>query len=122
MNSPIHNQIGAVFVPVSDIQRAAAWYGRLLGVPTGSPSHGGTIHDIAMSGGIRLILDANKPVQNSAQPLFFLWTSDISAARQFLQECEIPIDREIEDIGSVSTLTFHDLDHNLLMVCQSNVR
>jgi hypothetical protein len=121
VSSPIHNKIGAVFVPVTDLQRAITWYSWLLGVPMGTTSHEGTIHDIAMGGEIRLILDANKPVKNSSQPLFFLWTADVHATREFLREREIPIDREIENIGSVSTLTFHDPDNNLLMVCQSNL-
>ncbi len=118
MNSPIQNRIGAVFVPVSDMQRAIRWYSTLLGVPAADPSHGGTIYDVPMAGEVNLILDANRPVQNSSQPLLFFWTEDIHAARRFLEEQSVRLAGEIEDIGSVLVLTFTDPDGNLLMVCQ----
>src|SRR5436309_1910443 len=61
MESPIENRIGQVFVPVSDMGRAVAWYSRLLGLPAGAPSHGGGIYDVPMAGETRLALDATKP-------------------------------------------------------------
>lgn len=121
MNHLIQNRIGAVFVPVSDMARAAAWYSRLLDLPVGSTSHEGAIYDVPMAGDVALILDANKPVTNSSQPLCFFWTENIRAAYNFLQANDVTILSQIEDIGSVSTLTFQDPDGNLLMVCQRNV-
>ena len=50
MESPIEARIGQVFVPVTDLPRAIAWYSRLFGLPVGAPSHGGTIYDLPMSG------------------------------------------------------------------------
>jgi predicted enzyme related to lactoylglutathione lyase len=120
MDSPIENRIGAVFVPVSDMPRAVEWYSRLLGTPTGESTHGGRIFDVPMQG-TGLILDAHRPVANSSQPLFFLWTQDIDATRRFLLANGVEVIGGVEHVGSVSTLRFKDLDGNLLMVCQRNL-
>lgn len=120
MASPIHNRIGCVFIPVSDVARARAWYAQLLGVTLADASHAGKIVDVPLAGETQLILDGHKPVVNSSQPLFFFWTDDIQATFRFLQHLAIEIVTPIEDIGSVTTLVFRDLDQNLLMVCQRN--
>lgn len=120
MSSPVQNQIGAVFIPVSDMQRAIAWYSALLGLPQTETSHEGKIYNLPMRGDTALMLDAHKPVSNSSQPLCFFWTDDILATYDFLKQQEIePLDVP-EDIGSVTTLTFKDPDGNLLMACQRN--
>ena len=120
MGSPVDNRIGTVFVPVSDMDRAVEWYDELFDLPSGEPTHGGTIYDVEMAGDAGLLLDANRPVENSSQPLCFFPTDDLAAAYQFLREREIPIVHEPEDIGSVSILTFEDPDGNRLMVCERN--
>ena len=48
--SPIQNWIGNVFIPVSDMQRAVAWYSRLFGLEQGQTSHEGGISDVPMAG------------------------------------------------------------------------
>jgi len=118
MSSPITNKIGAVFIPVSDMPSAIAWYSQLLGLPPQATSHAGRIYDLPMQGEVGLILDSHQPVRNSAQPLCFFWTADIGATAQFLVAHGVAIVRPVEDIGSVATLTFQDPDGNLLMVCQ----
>lgn len=120
MDSPIQNRIGMVFVPVSDMPRAIAWYSRLLGLPIGQPSHDDNIYTLPMSGETGLILDSHRPVANSSQPLCFFWTDDIRSTAAFLESLSVEIVGAIEDIGSVSMLTFRDLDGNLLMACQMN--
>jgi predicted enzyme related to lactoylglutathione lyase len=121
MESPIENRIGQVFVPVSDMGRAVAWYSRLLGLPAGAPSHGGGIYDVPMAGETRLALDATKrEVTNSSQPLLFFWTRDIQAAHGLLRELGADIVAGPENVGSVTFLVFRDPDRNLLMVCQRN--
>jgi hypothetical protein len=40
-SSPIHNRNGAVFVHVTEMRRAIAWYSALLGVPQSASSHEG---------------------------------------------------------------------------------
>ncbi len=120
MHSPIQNKIGAVFVPVSDMARSVDWYSVLLGVEIGETSHDGGIYDVPMQGEVALILDANRPVQTSSQPLFFLWTEDIRAAHAFLVDYGVTLESEVEDVGSVSFLRFHDPDGNPLLICQRN--
>lgn len=118
MTSPIENRIGNVFVPVSDMNRAIAWYSDLFGLPQGETSHQGTIYDVPMSGETGLILDANVPVRTSSQPLCFFWTEDLWAAESFLRQRNIEISSRITNIGSLSFLVLRDPDGNLLMVCQ----
>jgi predicted enzyme related to lactoylglutathione lyase len=117
--SPIQNRIGNVFVPVSDMPRAMAWYGALFGVDLGQPTHGGGICDVPMAGDTGLILDANRPVtSHSAQPLCFFWADDIAAALAHLRGLGAEITSDVTDIGSVAFLAFRDPDGNPLMVCQ----
>jgi predicted enzyme related to lactoylglutathione lyase len=120
MSSPIQNKIGMVFVPVSDMDRTIAWYNRLLGLPAGNTSHEGKIYDVPMQGETALILDGNKPVHNSAQPLLFFWTDDLPATLRHLREMNVEITSDARDIGSVTFITFKDLDGNALMVCKRN--
>lgn len=119
-SSPIENRIGCVFIPVSDMGRAIEWYSQLLGQPVKTTSHEGRIYDLPMNGDVGLILDGHRPVTSSSQPICFFWTGDIHQTRTFLAENSVEIVKEIEDVGSVSTLTFKDPDGNLLMVCQRN--
>lgn len=117
--SPIRNQIGNVFVPVSDMPRSIAWYSELFGLDIGEPSHGGTICEVPMQGETGLILDANKPVtERSVQPLCFFWTDDMAAALDHLRMMGVEITSDITDIGSVAFLAFRDPDDNPLMICQ----
>ncbi len=120
MQSPIQNRVGMLFIPVSDMARAIAWYSQLLGLPTGQTTHAEKIYNLPMQGDTGIILDAHKAVTNSSQPLCFFWTDDIRATYDFLNSLHVDIVSAIEYIGSVSTLTFRDPDHNLLMVCQAN--
>jgi predicted enzyme related to lactoylglutathione lyase len=120
VSHPIHNQIGAVFIPVSDMERSIAWYSCLFDLPLHDTSHEGRIYDVPMQG-TRLILDSHKPVdQNSVQPLCLFWTDDIATAYEYLEQNGVPILSSVQDIGSVSFLLFEDPDHNRLMICQKN--
>ncbi len=101
---------------------AIIWYSRIVGLPVDRTSHDGTIYDVPMQGETCLALDTNKqPITNSSQPLCFFWTADIHTARGFLLANDVELRGEVQDIGSVSFLTFKDPDNNLLMVCQRNV-
>jgi len=124
MTSPIENCIGCVFIPVSDMPRAIAWYSQLFGLPVQTAvhatSHEGHIYELPMQGAVSLLLDRHKPVCNSSQPLCFFWTADLSRAYTFLLENDIEVVAAPEAIGSVTTLICKDPDHNLLMICQRN--
>lgn len=119
--SPIQNRIGNVFVPVSDMARAIAWYTRLFGLEPGETSHEGGIYDVPMAGETGLILDANRPVtERSVQPLCFFWKEDMAATLKHLRALNAEITSDVTDIGSVSFVTFRDLDGNPLMVRERN--
>ena len=120
MQSPIENRIGNVFVPVSDMDAAVDWYTSLFALPRDGTSHEDTIYDVPMDGDTNLTLDANKPVENSSQPLCYFWTDDVEATHAFLEERGDPITMGPMDVGSVVFLTFEDPDGNLLMVCEPN--
>ena len=118
MPSPIRNEVGMVFVPVSDMRRAVEFYGRLLDLPPAESSHEGRIHSLGMRGDVDVLLDAHAPVTNSSQPLVAFWSDDVRAARAQVLAAGVPIERDVEDIGSMFTLAFRDPDGNLLMVCE----
>ncbi|WP_435155131.1 VOC family protein [Haladaptatus sp. DFWS20] len=119
-STTIENRIGSVFVPVSDMQRAIEWYSVLFDLPADESSHDGTIYNVEMAGDVNLTLDSNRPVENSSQPLCYFWTDDIEETHDFLIEGDISIVMEPENIGSVTFVTFEDLDGNRLMACQAN--
>ena len=119
MTSSVRNEVGLLFVPVSDMQRAIDFYTRLFDLPPTECSHENRIHGLEMrGGGPAVLLDAHGPVRNSSQPLAAFWSDDIHATREFLRAAEAPIERDIEDIGSMFTLAFRDPDANLLMACE----
>jgi predicted enzyme related to lactoylglutathione lyase len=120
MPSFIQRRVGMIFIPVSDMPRAIRWYSALFGLPHGETSHEDKIYDVPMEGETGVILDAHRPVQNSSQPLCFFWTADIAASHEHLRALGVEMLGAVEDIGSVQTLTFRDLDGNLLMLCQRN--
>jgi predicted enzyme related to lactoylglutathione lyase len=119
VSSPIQRVVGQVFIPVRNMQHAAAWYARLLGLPPAMASHRGTILDLPVDEGPRLALDANRPdFTTDAPPRFFWWTDDMAATLEHLRRMGARITSEVEDIGSVVVVQFDDPDGNPLMVCQ----
>lgn len=121
VRSPLTNHIGQVFIPVRDMAAAAAWYGALLGVDPGTPSHEQTICDLPAAGDVGLALDANRPdFVADGPPRFFWWVEDLPAVRAHLEALDVEVQGEIQDIGSVSFLQFRDPDGNLLMACARN--
>lgn len=117
MTNPIRREVGQVFIPVTDVVRAAQWYARLLGTDVGEPTHDSTIVDIPMQAGPGLALDANAPFTPDGPPRFFWWADDLDAVVTHLRELGIELASGIVDIGSVAFVQFRDPDQNLLMVC-----
>lgn len=119
MTSPIQRVVGQVLIPVRDMSSAVEWYAELLGFEPGEATHGGTIFDIPTDGETRLALDANQPeAPTSGPPRFFLWTQDMPATLEHLDDMGARVTSDVEDIGSVSFVQFQDPDGNPLMVCQ----
>jgi predicted enzyme related to lactoylglutathione lyase len=119
--SPIEPRIGQVFIPVSDMQAAIAWYSALFGLEPGDTSHAGAIYDIPVTGETSLVLDAHKPVtSHSVQPICMFPTNDMKASLDHLRKLGAEITSEPQDIGSLVFATFRDPDGNPLMVYQPN--
>jgi predicted enzyme related to lactoylglutathione lyase len=121
-SSPIRNQIGAVFVHVTDVPRAIAWCSSLLGVPERESSHGGLIYDVPMQGPTGLTLDGHAYARGEfrpAGPLLMLAADDIGAAHSHAVAHASAVG-PIEDIGSVSVFHLSDPDGNRLIVYAGN--
>lgn len=121
-SSPIKNRIGAVFIHVTDMQRAITWYSSLLRVPQQPTSHGGLIYDVPMDGPTRLTLDGHAHARGTFQPggpLLMLPADDIRVAHAFAVEhaSEVGV---IDDIGTVSVFHLSDPDGNKLIVYAEN--
>lgn len=109
----IRNEIGAVFVPVRDVEAARDWYCGLLGLPRGEVLFG-HLYVLPMRDGSGLVLDSKGFTgPHDGKPLFHFNTDDVPAAHA--QCAELGVD----DLGPVTDgafFTFKDPDGNLLMV------
>lgn len=116
MTTPLKNRIGAVFLPVSDIEQARDWYSRILGLPSDGEILFGHLFCPKMDGGTDLVLDSkifSGPLDKG--PVFQFVTSDIHAARQFMEENGVEL---VGEIQYGHWFLFKDPDGNLLMICQ----
>lgn len=116
--SPIQNFIGGVFVPVTDLQRSIRFYSLVLGVPINPKIKHEHLYWFTMASGPDLILDSNlRRPEGDPYPLFYLDTSNIHGAYQFLKEHGVETVQEIQEGGGISFFNFRDPDGNVLMVC-----
>lgn len=126
MQNPIEARLPAVFVHVADIQPAAEFYGRILGLPpeSGTDFQNG-IFVYRLNNGVDLILDASHAAEITTAAPFHLHatcmfaTTDIDAAYRFMQENGVELVTEIFRDPAVSFFNFKDPDGNLQMVCAS---
>ncbi|ASA21717.1 VOC family protein [Paenibacillus donghaensis] len=116
MTSPILNQIGAVFISVSDIEKSKEWYCRLLGLPTDGEVLFGHLYAVPMKGP-GLVLDSKLFTSESVLkvPSFHLNTEDIDAAYDFVKQNGGEI---MTDIEHDHWFNFKDPDGNVIMVCR----
>jgi catechol 2,3-dioxygenase-like lactoylglutathione lyase family enzyme len=121
MSSPLSSRVGQVFIPVRDMPAAVDWYSRLFGfdVDEGRLGHEDAIFDIPTDGPPYLCLDAHQPdfVASGPARCFFL-TDDLDATVAHLGVVDARDVSPVEDIGSLSFVTFRDPDGNLLMAAQ----
>lgn len=116
MNSPILNQIGTVFIPVSNIEQARKWYCDILGLQEDGEILFGHIYVIPMNG-TGIVLDS-KIFSNDniiKTPLFHFNTENIEEAYTFMKEKEVELLTEIEH---KHYFNFRDPDGNHLMICK----
>ncbi|MBR1219917.1 VOC family protein [Bradyrhizobium sp. U87765 SZCCT0131] len=114
--SALRARIGAIFIPVSDIASAKAWYARLLQTACPATLHG-HLAVFALAGGIHLVLDAKIFVPGASRdaPLFHFDADDIDAALIHVQALGATI---VTPLQSGHWFTFRDPDGNVLMACR----
>lgn len=114
--NPILNQIGTVFIPVSDISKARDWYCEILGVPADGEILFGHLYILPMQGA-GLVLDSKIYDKDHVfkTPVFHLNTNDIEEAYRHMKSKNVELVTEIEHDH---WFNFKDPDSNLLMVCK----
>ncbi|QOR67845.1 VOC family protein [Cytobacillus suaedae] len=115
MSSPVQRKVGAIFIPVKDIEFARNWYSKLLGIVPDGEIIGGHLYVIPIEGGTNIVLDSkiySKRVIRD-EPLFHFNTENIEEAYQFMREKGIHI---IGDIEHGHYFNFKDPDGNVMMV------
>jgi len=113
--NPIMNQIGTVFIPVSNIEQSRDWYCDLLGVPVDGEVLYGHLYILPFEG-TGIVLDSKIFSSETifSKPVFHLNTRNIEEAYKFLKEKNIELLCEIQHD---KWFNFKDPDGNALMVC-----
>lgn len=114
--NPILNQIGTVFIPVSNIEEARNWYCDILGLPADGEILFGHLYIIPMNG-TGIVLDSKIYSEDNIfkTPSFHLNTNNIEQAYEHMKSKNVEITTEIEHNH---WFNFKDLDGNHLMVCK----
>lgn len=113
MGPAIKAHVGAIFVPVRNVEAARDWYCRLLGVEARGEIQFGHIYVVPMWRGCSLVLDSKDfSGPHDKKPLFHFMTEDIADAAAFLETLGI----DHGEIRDGIFVTFKDPDGNLLMV------
>lgn len=115
----IDRELDAVFIHVSDMQRAATWYAGLLGLDQAEISHDGMIGDLPLLGTARIILDAYpKPVSPSGTgPRLMFVARDITVALDHARTLSSTV-TDVQDIGSSLVFYLDDPDGNTICIRQ----
>lgn len=113
---PIHNQIGTVFIPVSNIESARDWYSDILSLPVDNEILFGHLYVILMIG-TSIVLDSKiYSAENVFRaPAFHFNTSNIEEAYEYMKKKNVNLITEIEHNH---WFNFKDPDGNQLMVCK----
>lgn len=114
----IQNKVGAIFIPVSDIEKARDWYCSLLQIePTFEIIHGHLCCIPLENNGQNIVLDSKiyTPDVYARTPLLHFNTDNIEEAYQFMKDNGIEVITEIEH---GHWFNFKDPDGNHLMICK----
>ncbi|MNB82227.1 Glyoxalase-like domain protein [compost metagenome] len=114
--NPILHQIGAVFIPVRDIEKARDWYSDLLGLPERGEIFLGHLYVIPLKG-MNLVLDSRIYSEGNLLqvPAFHFNTEDIEQAYEYMKSRNVELTTEIENNH---WFNFRDPDGNHLMMCK----
>lgn len=116
--SVILSKVGAVFIPVSNIQEAREWYCSILGLEPTFDIIAGHLCCIPMdNNGLSIILDSKIYSVDSyfRKPALHFNTDDIQRAYEFMKDRGVEI---ITDIEHGHWFNFKDPDGNVLMICK----
>ncbi|GGP11715.1 VOC family protein [Oceanobacillus neutriphilus] len=116
MSNPILNQIGTVFIPVSNIEKARDWYCDILGLKTDGEILFGHLYVIPMNG-TGIVLDSKIYAKDKIfkAPAFHLNTKNIEEAFQYMKNKGVHL---ITAIEHSHYFNFKDPDGNMLMICE----
>ncbi|MBO0992459.1 VOC family protein [Bacillus sp. SD088] len=116
MRSPILTEIGTVFIPVSNIDKARDWYCDILGLTVEGDIQFGHLYVIPMNG-TGIVLDSKIYAKDKVfkTPVFHFNTEDIEEAFQFMKNKGVNL---ITNIEHGHYFNFKDPDGNILMVCK----
>jgi catechol 2,3-dioxygenase-like lactoylglutathione lyase family enzyme len=114
--NPILNQIGTIFIPVSNIKKARNWYCDILGIPADGEILYDHLYIVPMIG-TGIVLDSKIYSEDNIfkTPAFHLNTNDIKQAYEYMRGKNIELTTEIEHN---QWFNFKDPDGNHLMVCK----
>ncbi|RLQ93584.1 VOC family protein [Falsibacillus albus] len=114
--NPILNQIGTVFIPVSNIEEARNWYCDILGLPADGEILFGHLYIVPMNG-TGIVLDSKIYSEDHIfkAPPFHLNTNNIEQAYEYMKSKNVELTTEIEHNH---WFNFKDPDGNHLMICQ----
>ncbi|USB33379.1 VOC family protein [Paenibacillus sp. YPG26] len=114
--TPILNQIGTVFIPVSNIEKARDWYCDILGLPVDREILYGHLYVVPMNG-TGIVLDSKIYSEDNIfrTPAFHLNTNNIEEAYEFMKSKNVNLTTQIEHN---QWFNFKDPDGNQLMVCK----
>ncbi|WP_100406975.1 VOC family protein [Bacillus solitudinis] len=114
--NPILNQIGTIFIPVSNVEAARDWYCDILGLPADGEILFGHLYVVPMIG-TGIVLDSKIYSENNIfrAPAFHLNTDNIEQAYEYMKGKNVELTTEIEHNH---WFNFKDPDGNQLMVCK----
>jgi len=116
VENPILNQIGTIFIPVSNIEEARDWYCDILGLETNGEIQFGHLYVIPMEG-TDIVLDSKIYSEDKIYniPAFHFNTKNIEEAYQFMRNKGVNL---ITEIQHNHYFNFKDPDGNTLMICK----
>ncbi|WP_053362416.1 VOC family protein [Bacillus sp. FJAT-27251] len=115
--SPVINQIGTVFIPVSNVEEARNWYCDILGLKAEGEILFGHLFIIPTTNGTGIVLDSKIYSKENIfkTPAFHFNAHDIEAAYSFMKDKNVELTTGIEHNH---WFKFKDPYGNHLMVCK----
>lgn len=116
MKSPVKNKVKAVFIPVSDIEKARDWYCRLLDLPVDGEIYFGHIHVLPMQGDTNIVLDSKIYSSDNVfkVPMVQLQADNIEESYEYMKSLNIEI---VTGIENGHWFNIKDPDGNIIMIC-----